>query len=127
MTRCPPKSTRPDTLFPDPTLFLSVSRIDFENQHRAHLDEEARLHELAAERATLGGQVADNQAAIRQAPIDLGRTLADLSSRGMELDQRRLDIAGTRSIVLTAPIDGQVAALQSRDGQAVGQIGREHV
>src|SRR3546814_4323993 len=97
MTRCPPKSTRPDTLFPDPTLFLSVSRIDFENQHRAHLDEEARLHELAAERATLGGQVADNQAAIRQAPIDLGRTLADLSSRGMELDQRRLDIAGTRS------------------------------
>src|SRR3546814_4953941 len=39
-----------------------VSRIDFENQHRAHLDEEARLQELAAERATLGGQVADNQA-----------------------------------------------------------------
>src|SRR3546814_8338912 len=38
----------------------------------------------------------------------------------MELDQRRLDIAGTRSIVLTAPIDGQVAALQSRAGQAVG-------
>src|SRR3546814_5405143 len=73
-----------------------VSRIDFENQHRAHLDEEARLQELAAERATLGGQVADNQAAIRQAPIDLGRTLADLSSRGMELDQRRLDIAGDR-------------------------------
>src|SRR3546814_12998452 len=66
-----------------------VSRIDFENQHRAHLDEEARLQELAAERATLGGQVADNQAAIRPAPIDLGRTPAEPSARGMELDQPR--------------------------------------
>ncbi|HVI97785.1 MAG TPA: HlyD family efflux transporter periplasmic adaptor subunit [Sphingomonas sp.] len=97
-----------------------VSRIDYENQRRQHLDEEARLQELTAERAALGGQYADNQAAIRQAPIDLGRTLADLSARGMELDQRRLDIAGTRAIVLTAPFNGQVAALQARTGQAVG-------
>jgi membrane fusion protein len=97
-----------------------VSKIEFENQRRAHLDEESRLQELIAERATLRGQIADNQAARRQLPIDLGKTLADLASSRSALEQKRLDIAGERALVLTAPIDGQVTALQARIGQVVG-------
>ncbi len=97
-----------------------VSKIEYEARRRAHLDEEARLQELIAERATLRGQIADNEAQQRRLPIDLGKTRADLASRRSALDQKRLDIAGARAIVLTAPIDGQVTALQARVGQVVG-------
>jgi len=97
-----------------------ISEIDYAGQRRQHLDEEARLEALVADRAALQGQLDDARAAARRLPVDLGATLADLSSSDMQLQQRRLDIEGASTIVLTAPIDGQVTAVQARVGQAVG-------
>ena len=97
-----------------------ISEIDYQAQRRAHLDERARLQALIVERAGLQGQLDDNEAQRRRLPAELGEKLADLDASDMQLQQRRLDIEGGSTIVLTAPIDGQVTALQSRVGQAVG-------
>lgn len=97
-----------------------ISHIDYENQRRAFLDEQARLASLVADRAALQGQLDDNQAALRELPIALGRQDADLDAQNMALAQKRLDIEGRSTIALTAPIDGQVAAVQARVGQSVG-------
>ena len=97
-----------------------ISEIDYQAQRRQHLDEEARLQALIVDRAALQGQLDDTQAQRVRLPVDLGEKLADLESSDMQLQQRRLDIEGASTIVLTAPIDGQVAALQARVGQSVG-------
>ena len=97
-----------------------ISEIDYQAQRRAHLDEEARLQALIVDRAALQGQLDDTQAQARRLPVDLGDTLAGLAASDMQLEQRRLDIEGASTIVLTAPVDGQVAAVQARAGQAVG-------
>ncbi|HEU4960440.1 MAG TPA: HlyD family efflux transporter periplasmic adaptor subunit [Sphingomonas sp.] len=97
-----------------------ISEIDYQAQRRAHLDERARLQALIVERAGLQGQLDDNEAQRRRLPAELGEKLAALDANDMQLQQRRLDIEGGSTIVLTAPIDGRVTALQARVGQAVG-------
>jgi membrane fusion protein len=97
-----------------------ISEIDYEGQRRQHLDEEARLQALVVDRAALQGRLDDALAASRRLPVDLGAKLAELTSSDSELQQRRLDIEGASTIVLTAPIDGQVTAVQARVGQPVG-------
>jgi membrane fusion protein len=97
-----------------------ISEIDYQAQRRQHLDEEARLQALVVERAALQGQIDDAGAQARRLPLDLRARLADLNSSDMQLEQRRLDIEGASTIVLTAPIDGLVTAVQARVGQAVG-------
>jgi membrane fusion protein len=97
-----------------------ISEIDYQAQRRQHLDEEARLQALIVDRAALQGQLDDAEAQRARLPVDLGEKLADLAASDMQLEQRRLDIEGASTIVLTAPIDGQVTALQARVGQSVG-------
>jgi len=97
-----------------------ISEIDYQAQRRAYLDEQARLQALIVERAALKGQLDDAQAQRQRLPVELGEKLADLDAGDMQLQQRRLDIEGGSTIVLTAPIDGRVTALQARVGQAVG-------
>ncbi|MGN6268435.1 MAG: HlyD family secretion protein [Sphingomonas sp.] len=97
-----------------------ISEIDYQAQRRQHLDEEARLQALIVDRAALQSQLDDTAAQRARLPVDLGEKLADLNSSDMQLAQRRLDIEGASTIVLTAPIDGQVTALQARVGQSVG-------
>jgi len=97
-----------------------ISEIDYQTQRRQHLDEQARLQSFIVDRAALQGQLDETEAQRRRLPVDLGEKLADLNDSAMELEQRRLDIEGANTIVLTAPIDGQVTALQARIGQPVG-------
>jgi len=97
-----------------------ISEIDYQAQRRAYLDEQARLQALIVERAALKGQLDDAQAQRQRLPVELGEKLADLDAGDMQLQQRRLDIEGGSTIVLTAPIDGRVTTLQARVGQAVG-------
>ena len=97
-----------------------ISEIDYQAQRRAYLEEQARLQALIVERAALKGQLDDAQAQRQRLPVELGEKLADLDAGDMQLQQRRLDIEGGSTIVLTAPIDGRVTALQARVGQAVG-------
>ncbi|MGN6277569.1 MAG: HlyD family secretion protein [Sphingomonas sp.] len=97
-----------------------ISEIDYQTQRRENLDEQARLQALIVESAGLQGQLDDSQAQARRLPLDLREKIADLHASDMQLEQRRLDIEGGSTIVLTAPIDGQVTALQARVGQVVG-------
>lgn len=97
-----------------------ISRIDFENQKRLYLDEQSRLQALVAERAALRSQLDDARAQARLLPVDLGRRLAELDGNAMALEQQQVEIERGRSLALTAPIGGTVAALQPRVGQSVG-------
>jgi membrane fusion protein len=96
-----------------------VSEIDYQSQRRGNLDEQAKLQSLIAERAGLQSELNDAQAQLRHLSVGLGETIAGLDADAMQLAQRRLDIESGRRIVLTAPIDGRVSALQGRVGQAV--------
>ena len=97
-----------------------ISEIDYQAQRRQHLDEQARLQSLIVDRAALQGQLDDSEAQRRRLPVDLDAKLADLAASDLQLEQRRLDIEGDSTIVLAAPIDGEVTAIQARIGQSVG-------
>lgn len=96
-----------------------ISRIDFENQRRGYLEEQARLESLSAERAARGGEYLETLAQLRKLPIQLRERVADLNASGMTLEQQQLDIERSRALVLKSPIKGQVVALQARVGQSV--------
>jgi membrane fusion protein len=97
-----------------------ISRIDFENQRRGFIEEQARLESLTAERATLQTDYIETLAALRKLPIQLRERTADLAGGAMALEQQQLEIERNRAVVLEAPIAGQVSALQARVGQSVG-------
>jgi membrane fusion protein len=97
-----------------------ISRIDFENQRRAFLEERARLESLTADRAALQSDYLEVLAQRRKLPIALRERTADLAAGAMTLEQQQLEIERSRAVVLTAPIAGRVAALQGRVGQTVG-------
>jgi membrane fusion protein len=97
-----------------------ISRIDFENQRRAFLEEQARLESLTADRAALKSDYLETLAQRRKLPITLRERTADLNAGIMALDQQQLDIERTRALVLKSPIAGRIAALQGRVGQTVG-------
>jgi membrane fusion protein len=96
-----------------------ISKIDFESQRRAYLAEKAQLEQFIAEQAALRTQYNDALAELRQLPIKLGERLSELRSSRVSLDQQQLDVERQRSYVLKAPIDGVVAAMQSKLGQSV--------
>lgn len=96
-----------------------ISRIDFENQKRAFLDEQAQLQVLMASRSELQGALGQTHAQLRQVPLSLGERLSELDTGAMLLDRQRIDIEGTRALVLEAPIDGRVTALQARIGSTM--------
>ncbi len=97
----------------------AINRIDFENQRRAYLGEQAQLQQLASDRAALRAQYVQTTADLRQLPIKLNQHLADLRGNTLELEKQRLLIERDRSIVLTAPFNGVVGVLQAKPGQTL--------
>jgi membrane fusion protein len=96
-----------------------ISRIDFENQKRAFLDEQAQLQALISARAQLRTSLAEAKSQASNVSVALRSRLAELDSGEIEIEQRRMDIERNRAVILEAPIDGRVAALQARVGQTV--------
>lgn len=98
----------------------AINRIDYENQRRALLAEEAELQRLVAEQASLRAENQQASADLRQIPIRLEQRLAELRGTGIEIEKQRLQIGQGSSAVLTAPFDGVVGVVQAKVGQTLG-------
>lgn len=97
----------------------AINRIDYENQRRALLAEEAELQRLVAEQAGLRAENQQASADLRQIPIRLEERLAELRGTGIEIEKQRLSIGQGSSAVLTAPFDGVVGVVQAKVGQTI--------
>jgi membrane fusion protein len=97
----------------------AINRIDYENQRRALLAEEAELQRLVAEQASLRAENQQASADLRQIPIRLEERLAELRGTGIEIEKQRLSIGQGSSAVLTAPFDGVVGVVQAKVGQTI--------
>jgi membrane fusion protein len=97
----------------------AINRIDFENQRRALLAEEAQLQQLVSDEATLRAEQQQASADLRQLPIRLEQRLAELRGTGIEIEKQRLSIGQGSSMVLTAPFDGVVGVVQAKPGQTL--------
>jgi membrane fusion protein len=98
----------------------AITKIDFENQRRAFLAEQAQLQALLAEHQAVRAQMTEARLDLRQVPIKLEQRLSELRESGIELDKQRLVTMQGSVVVLTAPFDGVVGVIQAKSGQTMG-------
>lgn len=97
----------------------AISKVDFENQRRSYLAEQAQVQALIAEQQNLRAQKAEAQSELRQLPTKLEQRLADLRTSNIEIDKQRLAALQGSVVVLTAPFDGVIAVIQAKPGQTM--------
>jgi membrane fusion protein len=96
-----------------------VSRTELERRRQAWLASRQQLAQLRQQLNALGAEERRAQAELGRVAADSGTEINSALSAAETLTQQRARLQGERAYVLTAPIAGRVAALQTAAGRTV--------
>lgn len=95
------------------------SRLQYEGRRQQYLAAQSQLAQLEAQRAQFAGQLRHAEVDRAALPRQTASRVADLLTSQASLVQKRVELEGSRSYVITAPVAGRVSALQVTQGSTV--------
>lgn len=95
------------------------SRLQYEGHRQQYLAAQSQLAQLEAQRAQVGGRLRQAEVDRAALPRQTASRVTDLLAGQATLVQKRVELEGSRSYVITAPVAGRVSALQALQGSTV--------
>lgn len=95
------------------------SRLQYEGRRQQYLGAQSQLAQLEAQRAQVTGQLRQAEVDRAALPRQTASRVADLRTSQAALVQKRVELEGSRSYVITAPVAGRVSALQVMQGSTI--------
>lgn len=95
------------------------SRLQYEGRRQQYLGAQSQLAQLEAQRAQVAGQLRQAEVDRAALPRQTAIRVTDLQTSQATLVQKRVELEGSRSYVITAPVAGRVSALQVMRGSTI--------
>jgi len=96
-----------------------ISAVDYNARHEELLANRQALAGLIQKSAAIRSRIAQSALALERLPLESDERLSQLVSLKSDLQLKKIDFEARRSVTITAPLAGQVAALQAITGASV--------
>ena len=96
-----------------------ISAIDHNTRHEELLSNRQLLAGLAQKNAAASSRIAQLDLALERLPLESDERLSHLHSLRSDLQLKKIDFEGQRSITITAPVAGKIATMQAIAGATV--------
>lgn len=94
-----------------------VSQVDYERRRQNLLNSQQALSRLEQQRISLQGDINRARSEIAQGALSVSQEISNMNSSIETLTQQQAQTQGEKAYIVTAPISGRVAALQSASGR----------
>ncbi|WP_050453154.1 HlyD family secretion protein [Candidatus Burkholderia verschuerenii] len=94
------------------------TKSDYERRRQEWLTTATQLQTLIQQISQLVQRRSQAESELAKLPVEHASKVADLHNSLSELDQRRIDIEGAKSFLITAPVAGRVTAVQAMPGRS---------
>jgi membrane fusion protein len=99
-----------------------VSQADFLKREEALLAARQFLGTLQQKSAATSTRLRQSRIALERIPLESDERTSVLQAQHLELEARRIELAAKRSVTVTAPVAGRIAALRAVPGSTVDPI-----
>lgn len=96
-----------------------ISTAEYISKEESLLHSKQALADLLQKQTAIASRIVQKQLALQRVPMESDERLSQLASDRSNLEMREIELSSKKSITITAPVAGKVAALQAISGSSV--------